>query len=182
MGCYNSWAILRCSSCSPLGEKSLWNGTIGHMQALSSADSDIFWWHKSYLSFWQCLEKYLVTIDPNFGTLIPSNFAPWLLHTVYMLQYWYKLFKSGRWKYFPCYVLNRWNLSLHAVSRGDVLDAGSTGDTGGFFLVGGITDKSLFEINCKIKVSSSWMLMIMDPLLTVLCKTWLFWVARWRWQ
>ena len=28
MGCYNSWANLRCSSCSPLGEKSLWNGTI----------------------------------------------------------------------------------------------------------------------------------------------------------
>ena len=27
-GCYNSWANLRCSSCSPLGEKSLWNGTI----------------------------------------------------------------------------------------------------------------------------------------------------------
>ena len=28
MGCYNSWANLRCSSCSPLGEKSFWNGTI----------------------------------------------------------------------------------------------------------------------------------------------------------
>ena len=28
MGCYNSWANLRSSSCSPLGEKSLWNGTI----------------------------------------------------------------------------------------------------------------------------------------------------------
>ena len=28
MGCCNSWANLRCSSCSPLGEKSLWNGTI----------------------------------------------------------------------------------------------------------------------------------------------------------
>ena len=27
VGCYNSWANL-CSSCSPLGEKSLWNGTI----------------------------------------------------------------------------------------------------------------------------------------------------------
>ena len=28
VSCYNSWANLRCSSCSPLGEKSLWNGTI----------------------------------------------------------------------------------------------------------------------------------------------------------
>ena len=27
-GCYNVWADLRCSGCSPLGEKSLWNGTI----------------------------------------------------------------------------------------------------------------------------------------------------------
>ena len=28
VGCYNSWANLRCSSCSPLEEKSLWTGTI----------------------------------------------------------------------------------------------------------------------------------------------------------
>ena len=94
-----------------------------------------------------------------------------------MLQYSYKLLKSGRWKHFPCYVLNRWiwNLSLHAGSTRDVLDAGSTGDTAGFFfLVGGIFDKSLFEINSKIRVSSSWILMRMDPLLTLLYKTWLF--------
>ena len=36
MGCYNSWANLRSSSCSPLGEKSLWNGTIGLIGLLSS--------------------------------------------------------------------------------------------------------------------------------------------------
>ena len=29
--------------------------------------------------FWLCLEKYLVTMDPNFGILTPSNFVPWLL-------------------------------------------------------------------------------------------------------
>ena len=52
---------------------------IAGMQALSSTDSDIFWWHKPYLSFWLWLEKYLVTTDPYFGTLIPSNFVPWLL-------------------------------------------------------------------------------------------------------
>ena len=52
---------------------------IGRMQALSSADSDIFWWHKPYLSFWQCLERYLVTMDPNFRTLIQTNFISWLL-------------------------------------------------------------------------------------------------------
>ena len=28
VGCYNSWADLRCSSCSPLAGKSLWNVTI----------------------------------------------------------------------------------------------------------------------------------------------------------
>ena len=51
--------------------------------------------------------------------------------------------------------------------------AGSTGDTRVF---SGWRDlnKSLFEIGSKIKVSSSWMLMRMGPLLTLLCKTWLF--------
>ena len=44
----------------------------------------------------------------------------------------------------------------------------------GFFLVGGISDKSLSDINNNIKVSRSWMLMRMGPLLTLLCKTWLF--------
>ena len=44
------------------------------------------------------------------------------------------------------------NLSLHA---GYVLDAGSTDDTKVFVLVGGISDKSLLEIDSKIKVSSS---------------------------
>ena len=62
------------------------------------------------------------------------------------------------------------NLSFHAGSTGDVLDAGSTGDTRGFFLVGGISDKSLFKIDSKIKVSSSWMLMTMGPFLTLLYK------------
>ena len=63
------------------------------------------------------------------------------------------------------------NLSLHAGAPGDVLGAGSTRDTRVvFFLVGGISDKSLFEINSYIKVSNSWMLMRMDPLLTLLCK------------
>ena len=30
VGCYNSWANVRCSGCSPLGEKLLWNRTIGY--------------------------------------------------------------------------------------------------------------------------------------------------------
>ena len=49
---------------------------IGRMQALSSTDGDIFWWHTPYLSFWLWLEKYLVTMDPYCGTLIPSNLIP----------------------------------------------------------------------------------------------------------
>ena len=52
---------------------------IGHMQAMSSTDSDICWVHKPYLSFWLWLEKYLVTMYPYFGRLIPFNFVPWLL-------------------------------------------------------------------------------------------------------
>ena len=51
----------------------------GRMQVLSYADSDTFWRHKPSLSFWLWLEQYLVTMDPNFGILFPSNFVPWLL-------------------------------------------------------------------------------------------------------
>ena len=40
----------------------------------------------------------------------------------------------------------------------------------GFLLVAGISDESLLEINDKIKDSSSWMLMRMDPLLKLLSK------------
>ena len=35
MGCYYSWANLRCSSCLPLGEKSLWNGIIEILQSFT---------------------------------------------------------------------------------------------------------------------------------------------------
>ena len=52
---------------------------IGRMQALSSTDEDIFWWHKTYLLFWLWLEKYLFTMDPYYGTLLPFNFVPWSL-------------------------------------------------------------------------------------------------------
>ena len=42
MGCYNSWANLRCSSCSPLGEKSLWNGTNeGGVYVITSSDGSL---------------------------------------------------------------------------------------------------------------------------------------------
>ena len=64
------------------------------------------------------------------------------------------------------------NLSRHAGSTGNVLEAGPTGDAKVvFFLVGGISDKSLFEIDSKI--SSSLMLMRMNPLPTLLYKIWL---------
>ena len=50
-----------------------------------------------------------------------------------------------------------------------------------FLLVGGISDKSLFEMNNKIKVISSWMLMRMDPLLKLMCKTRLSF-CKWQWE
>ena len=31
VGCYNLWAKVRCSGCYPLGEKLLWNRSIGHL-------------------------------------------------------------------------------------------------------------------------------------------------------
>ena len=55
---------------------------IGSMQALSSTDSNIFWLHKTCLSFWLWLEKYLVTMDPYF--------EQWSHPTLY-LAYWHIL-------------------------------------------------------------------------------------------
>ena len=121
---------------------------IGRMQALSSANSDIFWLHKAYLSFWQCLEKYLVTMDPNFETLIPSNFVPWLLHTFYMLKNIDMNIEISTVKIFPMLRAEQTilkpsiNRSLHAGSTGDVRAAGSTGDTRGFFWLEGFQRKA----------------------------------------
>ena len=51
VSCYNIWANSCCSGCSPLGEKSLWNGTVGwscssstkiHLKFKTFASSDKF--------------------------------------------------------------------------------------------------------------------------------------------
>ena len=46
VGCYNSWAYLQWSSCLPLKEKSLWNGTIGCVKEpqamMTSSNGNIF--------------------------------------------------------------------------------------------------------------------------------------------
>ena len=44
VGCYNSWANLWCSGCSPLGEKLLWNRTIDSQRADVMA-LGFYWWH-----------------------------------------------------------------------------------------------------------------------------------------
>ena len=49
-----------------------------------------------------------------------------------------------------------------------------------FILIEEISDKSLYEINGKIKVRSAWMLMILDPLLKLLSKTWLDFFLKWQ--
>ena len=129
----------------------------------------------AYLSFWLWLEKYLVTMGPYFGALIPSNIIPWLLTHLHIdindsildgenishAMCWLDEFETIN-KPKPSCRFHRWYHSrrFHRRYRG-------------FILVGGISDKSLFEINSTTKVCSSWMLMRMDPLLKLLSKTWL---------
>ena len=107
------------------------------------------WWHKPYLSFWLWLKKYLVTMDPYFGTLIPSNFVPWLL--IHIACDTIDINDS---------FLDRWCAQVMPITQ--VPQAS-------FIWLEGF--KSLFEINSTIKVSTSWMRM--DLLLKLLSKTWL---------
>ena len=141
------------------------------MQALSPTDNDLFWWYKPYLSFW----LWLVTMDQYFGTLIPSNFVLWLLTHLHIsindlimddenmshatccldeVESTNKLKASCRF--------HRWCPSCRFHMRYK-----------SFFWLEGFRMKDLFEINNTIKVSSSWILMRMDPLLRLLSKTWL---------
>ena len=49
-----------------------------------------------------------------------------------------------------------------------------------FILVGGISDKSLFEFNSAIIISSSWISMRADLLLKLLSKKWLAFFFKWQ--
>ena len=56
VGCYISWANIRCSGCSPLGEISLWNGTISGMLQYRGLLISLLW---TFL----ILQEYL--LDPS---------------------------------------------------------------------------------------------------------------------
>ena len=107
---------------------------IGRMQALSSTDNDISWWHNTYLSFWLWLQKYLVTRDPSFGTLILSNFVPWLLthFSCDNIDVNYSNLDDENILILCAEQTNlkpSINQSLHADSKGDALHADFTSDT-----------------------------------------------------
>ena len=57
MGCYNSWADLQCLSYSPLGEQSLWNGTIG--------------WHQAFVIGWSKYRLGLPSAPLHYGLTWP---------------------------------------------------------------------------------------------------------------
>ena len=57
VGCYNSWANIRCSGCSPLGEISLWNGTIPACSFIIRTDcwGSVFAWFSIAQSVCECM-------------------------------------------------------------------------------------------------------------------------------
>ena len=79
-------------------------------------------------------KKYSVTMDPYFGTLIPSDFVPWLLthFACDNIDIDYSILDDET---FPMLRAEQMDLkpsiiiSLHASSTFDTLHAGSTGDT-----------------------------------------------------
>ena len=55
VGCYNSWANLRCSRSYPLGGKSLWNRSIHRSRWIpltKASDAELWWFLWSAPEFW----------------------------------------------------------------------------------------------------------------------------------
>ena len=73
VGCYNSWANLQCSGCSPLGEKLLWNGTI-----------------QSYPFFHQALHLWLHAVYTILWGI--NSLTPQLIQYIYHHFSWQRLF------------------------------------------------------------------------------------------
>ena len=147
--------------------------------ALSSADSDIFWWYKACLSFWLWLKNIWKTwIQILEHWCHPSSY----------LGYWhifqatiYKLLKSGRWNIF------------HATCWTDEFETINKPEPSSRFHMW--CSSCRFNRLCKrlmwlegfrikailksiVKNRGSWMLMGIDPLQKPL-----FWAPRWwRWQ
>ena len=61
-GCYNSWANIRCSGCSPLWEISFWNGTI---QRMAWHPRDVKLLNKSYDN----LVHWCICASPSFNVI-----------------------------------------------------------------------------------------------------------------
>ena len=76
-----------------------------------------------------------LTFHFGYGWNDPTELCTLAIDVFCMRQYWYKSFKSGRWKYSHAIRAEQMNLklsinlSLHADSTGDAPHAGSTSDT-----------------------------------------------------
>ena len=113
-------------------------------------------------------------MDPDFGTLIPSSFVSWLLthFACYNIDINCSNLNSENISYATCWTdqfetINKAKPSCRFHRRYK-----------SFSWVEGFWIMSSF--NNKIKVSSSGMLMRMDPLLKLLCKTWLASFSKWQ--
>ena len=63
VGCYNSWANLRCSGCYPLGEKLLWNRSIEHCFDIVWGNFfQTFWCHLAHFNIWSVVIMCLMGV------------------------------------------------------------------------------------------------------------------------
>ena len=102
MGCYNSWANLRCSSSSPLEEKSLWNGTIG---PLGTNFSEIF------------IEIYTFSFNKMHLKISSGKWQPFCLclNVLIYIEFWSHSMPSTRTWYINGLVQERHNSIANAL-------------------------------------------------------------------
>ena len=95
-------------------------------------------------------------MNSDFGTLIPSNFVPWLLHTFtcYNIDIDYSNLDGEHFPMLHAEQMNlkpSINLSSRTGSKNDVLDAGSAGDTRVFVWLEGFRVKASSKAIVKSK-------------------------------
>ena len=98
VGCYNSWANIPCLGCSPLGEKSLWNGTIlageSSSHPLTNGQLVSDWtkcWRNSskIVSDLRCLSIPVISLISSYGPLniMLYTLTHWPLEVLYLTSW-----------------------------------------------------------------------------------------------
>ena len=87
-GCYNTWTNLQCSGCSPLGEKLLWNRSIGWHNSRASCKIDIFLNDWSWIHDWS-----IYSLVSNVLTHLPLDKMATISQTIFSDAFsWMKMF------------------------------------------------------------------------------------------